>query len=233
MLLCVDEIGHVLHFLDVDELPRAARVSTMFSVAACALATEIWHHVRVDLLAALSLVVPTDVRLQGIVEQLARLQFTPFPAEIDFDSPEHWVDYERAYEEAADDVVFYAERAHEIVVTQASPLACLLFDARTLTLFATGALRLLRNPWRTAAWETIHRLTHPDEPTKYVADGDAFQETVNRSRISEGLLEHARLEASAEFAQSLAPQRKLQFLKFLDGGLCLDFFSIRLVNKTK
>ena len=117
-------------------------------------------------------------------------------------------------------MVFYAECAREILVTQASPLACLLFDARALTLFATGALRLLRNPWR-AELETLHTALYADDrdgPTNYVADGDAFHEILSSSRISECLLVQARLQTSAEFAQSLAPQRKLLFMKFADGG---------------
>ena len=68
-LLGADEIGHVLRFLDVDELPCAARVSTLFGVGARAIATEIWHRaVNPNLLAALALLIPNDVRLQGIVE---------------------------------------------------------------------------------------------------------------------------------------------------------------------
>jgi len=94
-----------------------------------------WNDVEVDLRNTLLRLAGADARLQGVDAQICQLQRNdPF---------EHGLsDLQGAYGKAADEVAAVAQRVGEIL-RFASPLACLLHDARPLVLFATGSLRLL------------------------------------------------------------------------------------------
>jgi hypothetical protein len=154
-VLSADELTHVLGLMSVeddlaDHLRQVALVSRAFCTSARAVASTIWNGDGAELHDLLLSLARADARLQGIDAQIFQLQRSEHNGEIETDPAFHAVsDLEGSYSEAADEVVAAAQRVGD-GVWFAPPLACLLHDARLLVLFATGALRLLRNPWSAA-----------------------------------------------------------------------------------
>jgi len=216
--LSADEIGSVLRFVGADDLARLARVSREFHACARAAAPEVWVGIDAELRELLCQFIPGEDRWYMAIQRVCSLRNTPSESGVE-DPDEHMDRIIVAFEEAADGIVRIANRVREILWTQAAPLACLLPDARLPVLFATAALRLLHNPWRTAGVVELWSRYCPDEPGLVFPspEGVAWQAAKDASRISLGLLQQAELEASAEFAQSLAPDRARLFLRYRHG----------------
>jgi len=216
--LYADAIGCVLRFVGAEDLARLARVSRDFAASARAVAPEIWRGVDAELRELLCQLALEEVRIKGIEGEVSWLQTMGSEAGGEEDPDVQMDQFMVSFEEAADSIVRITYRVRAVLWTQATPLACLLLNARPLVLFATAALRLLHNPWLTARMSDLtgwSRYCYGDVDAVFPSpDGVAWQAAKDASRLSLGLLQQAGLEAAEEFALTLAPEAARLFLRY-------------------
>ena len=220
MVLGDDELHCIVQSVEPDCLPRNSLVSKKFRssarVARVATAVSQWPMVAAELTELLGQLVNACNLLARGYEELQ----DPFDA-WDFDDDDYAVINSRSEEELAT-LVRALTRMRTILVERAYPFACVLCDARPLTLCVTGVLSLLRNDSRGLI--NSRYILHNAEGTDGISVNHGslplhkdlqFEET--RSGISNELLAQATREASAKFAETLTPDEERLFLRYGSG----------------